>query len=94
MSYCRRREALRERLRQSELDALLVTDALNVRYLTGFTGSNSALLVHAGSDEASVFCTDGRYRTQAQRQVPDLRRLIERSCQLLARPAIQRSASE
>jgi Xaa-Pro aminopeptidase len=82
MSYRRRREALRERLRQSELDALLVTDALNVRYLTGFTGSNSALLVHAGSDEASVFCTDGRYRTQSQRQVPDLRRLIERSCQL------------
>jgi len=61
-------------------DALLITDALNVRYLTGFTGSNSALLVHAGSDEASVFCTDGRYRTQSQRQVPDLRRLIERSC--------------
>src|SRR6195952_1681940 len=82
MSYCRRREALRERLRQSELDALLVTDALNVRYLTGFTGSNSALLVHAGGDEASVFCTDGRYRTQSQRQVPDLQRLIERSCQL------------
>jgi len=82
MSYCRRREALRERLRQSELDALLVTDALNVRYLTGFTGSNSALLVHAEGDEASVFCTDGRYRTQSQRQVPDVRRLIERSCQL------------
>jgi Xaa-Pro aminopeptidase len=82
MSYIRRREALRERLRQLELDALLVIDALNVRYLTGFTGSNSALLVHVSSDEASVFCTDGRYRTQSQRQVPDLRRLIERSCQL------------
>lgn len=80
MSYPRRREALRERLRQSELDALLVTDSLNVRYLTGFTGSNGALLVHADGDEASVFCTDGRYRTQSQRQVPDLRRLIERSC--------------
>ncbi|MGH3857922.1 MAG: aminopeptidase P family N-terminal domain-containing protein, partial [Pseudonocardiaceae bacterium] len=82
ITYARRREALRQRLRQSELDALLVTDSLNVRYLTGFTGSNSALLVHSGGDEASVFCTDGRYRTQSQQQVPELRRLIERSCLL------------
>jgi Xaa-Pro dipeptidase len=82
MSQPQRREALRRRLRELELDALLVTDLLNIRYLTGFTGSHGALLVHAGGDEASVFCTDGRYRTQSQRQVPDLRLLIERSCQL------------
>jgi Xaa-Pro aminopeptidase len=82
MSHPRRREALRERLRGMELDALLVTDLVNVRYLTGFTGSNSALLIHAEGDERSVFCTDGRYRTQSQRQVADLRRVIERDCQL------------
>jgi Xaa-Pro dipeptidase len=81
-SYATRREALRDLLRESELEALLVTDSLNIRYLTGFTGSNGALLVHAGGDQASVLCTDGRYRTQSQRQVPDLRRLIERSCLL------------
>jgi Xaa-Pro aminopeptidase len=79
MSHPRRREALRELLRARELDALLVTDLLNLRYLTGFTGSNGVVLVHADGDEASVFCTDGRYRTQAQHQVPDLRRLIDRS---------------
>jgi Xaa-Pro dipeptidase len=82
MSYPRRREALREQLRALELDALLVTDLLNIRYLTGFTGSNGALLMHADGDEATVFCTDRRYHTQSQHQVPDLRRLIERSCQL------------
>ncbi|MGB8996297.1 MAG: Xaa-Pro peptidase family protein [Pseudonocardiaceae bacterium] len=82
MPYPRRRATLRERLRELQLDALLVTDVVNIRYLTGFTGSHSALLVHAGGDEASVFCTDGRYRTQSQWQVPDLQRLIERSCQL------------
>ncbi|HEV7829652.1 MAG TPA: Xaa-Pro peptidase family protein [Pseudonocardiaceae bacterium] len=82
MSHPQRREVLRERLRERELDALLVSDLLNIRYLTGFTGSNGALLVHADGDEASVFCTDGRYRTQSERQVPDLRRLIERSCLL------------
>jgi Xaa-Pro aminopeptidase len=79
MSYSRRRTALRELLRARELDALLVTDLLNLRYLTGFTGSNGALLVHAEDDERSVFATDGRYRTQAQQEVPDLRRVIDRS---------------
>ncbi|MGH3833097.1 MAG: aminopeptidase P family protein [Pseudonocardiaceae bacterium] len=74
-----RREALRERLRALELDALLVTEVLNIRYLTGFTGSHGALLVHAEGDERSVFATDGRYRTQAGQQVPDLRQVIDRS---------------
>jgi Xaa-Pro aminopeptidase len=90
MSHPQRREVLRERLRERELDALLVSDLLNIRYLTGFTGSNGALLVHADGDEASVFCTDGRYRTQSEQQVPDLRRLIERSCLLrLAKQATE-----
>ena len=79
----RRRTALRRGLQAAELDALLVTDLLNVRYLTGFTGSNAALLVDAATDEATVFCTDGRYDTQSQRQVPDLRRLVDRPCDLV-----------
>jgi Xaa-Pro dipeptidase len=79
MSHPRRRAALHERLRELELGALLVTDLLNIRYLTGFTGSNAALLVHAEGDERSVFATDGRYGAQSQRQVPDLRRVIDRS---------------
>jgi Xaa-Pro aminopeptidase len=91
MSHPRRREMLRTRLQELPVDALLVTDPLNVRYLTGFTGSNSALLVHSEGDEESVFCTDGRYRTQSERQVPDLSLLIERSCALrLAKHATER----
>jgi Xaa-Pro aminopeptidase len=82
MPYAQRRARLRERLRTQQLDALLVTDLRNIRYLTGFTGSNAALLLHAGGDEDSVLCTDGRYRIQSEREVPDLRRLIERSSAL------------
>lgn len=82
MPHSRRRNALRDRLYELEIDALIVTDALNIRYLTGFTGSNGAVLVHAEGDGKSAFCTDGRYRTQSQQQVPDLPRLIERSCPL------------
>ncbi|MDQ6679208.1 MAG: Xaa-Pro peptidase family protein [Acidobacteriota bacterium] len=62
--------ALRERaadsLAEAGVDALLVTGAANIRYLTGFTGSNG-LLVLLRRD--SVFFTDPRYTLQAARQV-------------------------
>ena len=58
-------------------DAVLVTNLLNVRYLTGFTGSNGALLVSA--DGADLFGTDGRYTTQAGTQVPDVELLVDRA---------------
>jgi Xaa-Pro aminopeptidase len=79
MSFPERRSALRALLAGAGADALLVTDLVNVRYLTGFTGSNAALLVHAGGDGGSRFCTDGRYRTQAAAEVPDLEPVIDRA---------------
>ncbi|MDX8031569.1 Xaa-Pro peptidase family protein [Lentzea sp. BCCO 10_0856] len=79
-SYAARRIALRQELQATNLDALLVTNLLNVRYLTGFTGSNAAVLIDVNGDDSSVFCTDGRYLTQSKKQVPDLERLIERPC--------------
>jgi Xaa-Pro dipeptidase len=83
--HARRRDALRGALRDAGLDALLVTDLVNVRYLTGFTGSNAALLVHAADDadtgeDRTVLATDGRYTTQAASQTPDLPLLVERAC--------------
>ncbi len=49
--------------------------------------------MHTDGDERSVFCTDGRYTTQAEAQVPDLRRLIERPSALaLVRDADERLA--
>ena len=58
---------------------MLVTDLINVRYLSGFTGSNGALLVYA-DDREPVLATDGRYRTQAAQQAPGLEVVIERAC--------------
>ena len=80
--FASRRAALRPMLEPIGVDALLVTDLTNVRYLTGFTGSNAALLVHRDGDELSSFCTDGRYREQSAREVPDLRRIEDRGCAL------------
>ena len=75
-----RRAALRALLPAAGVDALLVTDLVNIRYLTGFTGSNAALLVHVDGDTASRLCTDGRYRAQVAAEVPDLEPVIERAC--------------
>src|SRR5919109_943537 len=85
-----RRAALRALVRGAGVDALLVTDLVNIRYLTGFTGSNAALLVHADGDAASFFCTDGRYRTQAAAEVADLQTMINRASAL----ALARGAGE
>ncbi|AMO61764.1 cytoplasmic peptidase PepQ [Mycolicibacterium phlei] len=79
MTISQRRGRLRERLAAADLDAMLVTDLVNVRYLSGFTGSNAALLIRA-DDDTPVLATDGRYRTQAARQAPDAEIVIERAC--------------
>jgi Xaa-Pro aminopeptidase len=67
----------------NDLESLLVTDLLNIRYLTGFTGSNAALIVSVhdspGREDNTVVCTDGRYVTQVADQVPDLRAVIDRA---------------
>ncbi|MFD2416205.1 M24 family metallopeptidase [Amycolatopsis pigmentata] len=73
-----RRDAVRALLREADVDALLVTDLLNIRYLTGFTGSNAALLLHAEGEQHTVFSTDGRYRTQSAAEVGDLERVLDR----------------
>ncbi len=61
-----RADRLVELLVERELDSLLVTDLVNVRYLTGFTGTNAACVVTPGQ---RLFLTDFRYVEQAAQQV-------------------------
>src|SRR4051794_13909336 len=49
-------------------EGCLVTNPANLRYLSGFTGSNGALLVR--SDGSAVLATDGRYAEQAAGESP------------------------
>jgi Xaa-Pro aminopeptidase len=67
-----RTDRLVELLQARELDSLLVTDLLNVRYLTGFTGTNGACIV---TPEERLFFTDFRYVEQASGQVRDFERI-------------------
>ncbi len=86
-----RRDRLRATAAERGLDAVLVTNLLNVRYLTGFTGSNGALLLR--TDGADLFGTDGRYTTQAGTQVPDVELLVDRATvPALAQEAVRRGA--
>ena len=62
-----RADRLAEAAREDGLDAVLVTDATNLRYLTGFTGSNGLALVETGGRRR--FVTDFRYLTQAAEQL-------------------------
>lgn len=57
---------VRERLDAAGCEALLVTDLTNVRWLTGFTGSNGWVVVSA---ERLTLVTDGRYTAQAAQQL-------------------------
>ena len=83
-----RTQCVASQLRERSVDALLVTHPVNLRYLTGFTGTNGLALVAAGGDGAPgegqeagrsaegraghLFLTDFRYDTQSAAQVPAL----------------------
>jgi Xaa-Pro aminopeptidase len=56
---------LRQLMRERKLEALLVTNSYNRRYMSGFTGSSGALVITA---DKAVLLTDFRYRSQAPQQ--------------------------
>ena len=66
MDVAARSTRLRPLFPDAGIDALVVTNPANIRYLTSFTGSAGVVLVTA--DEL-VLVTDGRYRDQAADQV-------------------------
>ena len=66
MEVAGRADLVRSRFDAMEVDALAVTNLTNVRWLTGFTGSNGAVLV---TEDSLVLFTDGRYADQAPTQL-------------------------
>jgi Xaa-Pro aminopeptidase len=63
-----RLKKLREVLVDKELDAILVSQADNRRYLSGFAGSAGTLIITA---ERAILATDFRYYEQMGREAPD-----------------------
>jgi len=61
-----RGDRLEQLMAERELDRMLVTDLTNVRYLTGFTGTNGACVCGPG---LRLFFTDFRYTERAAAEV-------------------------
>jgi Xaa-Pro aminopeptidase len=82
-----RRQTVADGLAARKLDALLVSFSPNLRYLSGFTGSNGALLVLPGK---SILFTDPRYTIQASQEVTCRVRIATGPLLLDVATAIQR----
>ena len=59
---------LHKKLQENEVDAILVTNPYNRRYITNFTGTAGVALITTSD---AFFVTDFRYVNQAKEQAPD-----------------------
>jgi Xaa-Pro aminopeptidase len=67
-SGIKRLRKLRTYIAEKGLDALLLSQPENIRYLSGFTGSSGWLLI---SEQKAILTTDFRYVEQAKGESPD-----------------------
>lgn len=73
--FATRLAKLRQLLKKSDADSLLVTKTVNVTYLTGFTGDDSYLLV---TPRSQVLLSDFRFIEQLEEECPGLETAIRR----------------
>lgn len=67
---------VRKQMVDRKCPALLVSDIVNVQWLTGFTGSSGIAVV---TEDKAFFITDSRYEVQAANEVTEFERVIFRS---------------
>jgi Xaa-Pro aminopeptidase len=72
-------------LEKENLDLLLITSLPNVRYLSGYSGTNGLILI---SPHESLFLTDFRYKEQVSEQVKYLKVVIAERELILSLPAL------
>ncbi|MEP6766233.1 MAG: Xaa-Pro peptidase family protein, partial [Gemmatimonadaceae bacterium] len=63
-----RLSALRDTLARADVDAMLVSSLANIRYLTGFSGSNALVIV---TPRECLLLTDFRYSAQVRDEVSE-----------------------
>jgi Xaa-Pro aminopeptidase len=81
MNVSARKKMVMSAVKTAGVEALVVTHLPDVRYLSGFTGSNAVMVVFGGR---SVLFTDGRYTLQAKSEVQGARVVIAKQPALLA----------
>lgn len=78
--YVARRERLLAKVGAEGVDAVLVTNPLNVTYLTGFGGEATHLILGPGR---LLLVSDGRFLVQLQEECPDLEAYVRPPSQTL-----------
>ncbi|MBM4146009.1 MAG: aminopeptidase P family protein [Nitrospira sp.] len=73
--YSLRLKNIRQAITKTKVDAFLITDMINIHYLTGFTGSYGCAFITA---KDHFFITDFRYREQSENEVMGWDILIEK----------------
>jgi Xaa-Pro aminopeptidase len=76
-AHAPRVRTLQQRLRRAKLPALLITNKRDIRYLTGFVGDDSWLLVRAASSQLHVL-SDFRFEEQIRREAPHVKAVMRR----------------
>ena len=85
-----RLEAVAQQLTDNHsASALIVSSSVNMRYLTGFTGSAGVLICRI---DGSVLVTDGRYVEQAQAQIRDSGAAVRIAAWLIVRTQKRKKA--
>jgi Xaa-Pro aminopeptidase len=73
LMFAARRDRLLAQLRDEDLDAVLITQPVNVSYLTGFSGDASCLII---GPRATLMVSDGRFTDQLADECPGLETVI------------------
>src|ERR1700675_1083647 len=73
MNFSLRKRRAASAAKSAGVDGMVVTHLPDVRYLSGFTGSNGALVLAGGR---AVLFTDGRYTAQAKSEATGTRVVI------------------
>lgn len=83
--YSKRRDTLLRTLKKRKLPGMLVTDEMNVTYLTGFTGDSTVLLL---TPDRALLISDPRYTTQIEEECPDVEAVIRSTSSVPMKTAV------
>ena len=71
--FASRRERLWQQAGEEGLDLLLITNPINITYLTGFSGDSSHFIL---AKSKPLFVSDGRFKAQIEEECPGLEAFI------------------
>lgn len=70
---------IKAQLKKKRITSFFITDLINIRYLSGFTGSSAFMLL---SNKGDYFFTDGRYSEQSKREICNFEVVITKKEQI------------